>query len=80
MHTRVKPTTTKSTTKPASRRPRREPGPRKATGRAAAPAEFTPFGRTAPVLSITESDAELLREEPDSLRILVPASKLFGHE
>jgi hypothetical protein len=80
MHTRVKPTTTKPATKPASRRPRREPVARKVTARAVAPAEFTPFGRTAPVLSISESDADLLREQPESLRILVPASKLFGHE
>ena len=71
---------TKSTTLPASRGPRGAASPRETHASTAAPHEFTPFGRTAPVLNLSASDAELLQQEPESLRILVPAAKLFAHD
>lgn len=72
MRSRVKST--------GKRNARRALSPRGPAAPAEAPSEFTPFGRTAPVLSITQSDAELLQQEPESLRILVPAAKLFAHD
>ena len=95
MHTRVRPTTKAPSAKaakapaakakavgaPVAKAGKAPSLPRPGTGPAtpSRPA-FTPFGRTAPVLSISQSDIELLREEPKSLKMVVSASKLLGHE
>jgi hypothetical protein len=38
------------------------------------PAEFTPFGRTAPVRALTKRDVRLLARDPKQLSVLVPVT------